>query len=154
MGLAHRAGPFSCKPEEGRACCFGGKIGERACQGRPFRAQGPCGPARILGPFPSFIFLKKLHMILYLIYDFFLLFLYMLEGQLIFFLFSQMMEEIVHMMVKKNCKNLIFLLVERSQFIAKHNQMSLMTVMMKVMMMCTLRLLVECYYLMFIQIYI
>ena len=31
MGLARRAGPFSCKPEEGRACCFGGKIGEWAC---------------------------------------------------------------------------------------------------------------------------
>ena len=31
MNLARRAGPFSCKPEEGRACCFGGKIGERAC---------------------------------------------------------------------------------------------------------------------------
>ena len=46
MGLARRAGPFSCKPEEGRACCFGEKIGER-------------GPARILGPFPSCI-LKKI----------------------------------------------------------------------------------------------
>ena len=65
----------------------------------------------------------------------------MFEGQLIlfFFLYSSMMEEILHMMVKKNCKDLIFLSLEGGQFIAKRNQMSLMTVVMTVLMMCTLR---------------
>ena len=61
MGLAHRAGPFSCKPEEGRACYYGGKNGKRAYKGRPFRASGPCGPAR--GPAriyrPASLFKKK-----------------------------------------------------------------------------------------------
>ena len=81
---------------------------------------------------------------------FLFLFLYMLEGQLIFF--SLFLDDGGDSAYdgKEELQRLDILLVERSQFIVKHNQMSLMIVMMTVMMMCTLRLLVECYYLMFI----
>ena len=74
-------------------------------------------------------------MILYLIYDFFVSFLYMLEGQLIFF--SLFLDDGGDSAYdgKEELQRLDILLVERSQFIVKHNQMSLMTVMM----MCTLR---------------
>ena len=82
---------------------------------------------------------------------FLFLFLYMLEGQLILF-FSLFLDDGGDSAYdgKEELQRLDILSVERSQFIVKHNQMSLMTVMMTVMMMCTLRLLVECYYLMFI----
>ena len=75
-------------------------------------------------------------MILYLIYDFFVSFLYMLEGQLILF-FSLFLDDGGDSAYdgKEELQRLDILSVERSQFIVKHNQMSLMTVMM----MCTLR---------------
>ena len=75
----------------------------------------------------------------------------MLEGQLIlfFFLFLDDGGDSAYD-GKEELQRLDILSMERSQFIVKHNQMSLMIVMMTVMMMCTLRLLVECYYLMFI----
>ena len=81
---------------------------------------------------------------------FLFLFLYMLEGQLIFF--SLFLDDGGDSAYdgKEELQRLDILSMERSQFIVKHNQMSLMIVMMTVMMMCTLRLLVECYYLMFI----
>ena len=81
---------------------------------------------------------------------FLFLFLYMLEGQLIFF--SLFLDDGGDSAYdgKEELQRLDILPMERSQFIVKHNQMSLMIVMMTVMMMCTLRLLVECYYLMFI----
>ena len=77
---------------------------------------------------------------------FLFLFLYMLEEQLIFF--SLFLDDGGDSAYdgKEELQRLDILSMERSQFIVKHNQMSLMTVMM----MCTLRLLVECYYLMFI----
>ena len=81
---------------------------------------------------------------------FLFLFLYMLEEQLIFFpLFLDNGGDSAYD-GKKELQRFDILSMERSQFIVKHNQMSLMIVMMTVMMMCTLRLLVECYYLMFI----
>ena len=81
---------------------------------------------------------------------FLFLFLYMLEGQLIFF--SLFLDDGGDSAYdgKEELQRLDILSMERSQFIVKHNQMSLMIVMMTMMMMCTLRLLVECYYLMFI----
>ena len=65
---------------------------------------------------------------------FLFLFLYMLEGQLIFF--SLFLDDGGDSAYdgKEELQRLDILSVERSQFIAKHNQMSLMTVMM-----CTLR---------------
>ena len=77
---------------------------------------------------------------------FLFLFLYMLEGQLIFF--SLFLDDGGDSAYdgKEELQRLDILSMERSQFIVKHNQMSLMIVMM----MCALRLLVECYYLMFI----
>ena len=66
---------------------------------------------------------------------FLFLFLYMLEGQLILF-FSLFLDDGGDSAYdgKEELQRLDILLVERSQFIVKHNQMSLMTVMM----MCTL----------------
>ena len=65
---------------------------------------------------------------------FLFLFLYMLEEQLIFF--SLFLDDGGDSAYdgKEELQRLDILSVERSQFIAKHNQMSLMTVMM-----CTLR---------------
>ena len=62
MGLARWAGPFSCKPEEGRACCFGGKRGERACRAGPLGPRACAGRAagRPVRPASSFIKKKKL----------------------------------------------------------------------------------------------
>ena len=64
------------------------------------------------------------------------LFLYMLEGQLILF-FSLFLDDGGDNAYdgKEELQRLDILSVGRSQFIVKHNQMSLMTVMM----MCTLR---------------
>ena len=66
---------------------------------------------------------------------FLFLFLYMLEGQLIFF--SLFLDDGGDSAYdgKEELQRLDILSVERSQFIVKHNQMSLMAVMM----MCTLR---------------
>ena len=71
---------------------------------------------------------------------FLFLFLYMLEEQLILF-FSLFLDDGGDSAYdgKEELQRLDILSVERSQFIVKHNQMSLMTVMMTVMMMCTLR---------------
>ena len=70
---------------------------------------------------------------------FLFLFLYMLEGQLIFF--SLFLDDGGDSAYdgKEELQRLDILSMERSQFIVKHNQMSLMIVMMTVMMMCTLR---------------
>ena len=72
--------------------------------------------------------------------SFLFLFLYMLEGQLILF-FSLFLDDGGDSAYdgKEKLQRLDILSVERSQFIVKHNQMSLMTVMMTMMMMCTLR---------------
>ena len=70
---------------------------------------------------------------------FLFLFLYMLEGQLIFF--SLFLDDGGDSAYdgKEELQRLDILSVERSQFIVKHNQMLLMTVMMTGMMMCTFR---------------
>ena len=64
----------------------------------------------------------------------------MIEGQLILF-FSLFLDDGGDSAYdgKEELQRLDILSVERSQFIVKHNQMSLMTVMMTMMMMCTLR---------------
>ena len=49
MGLARRAGPFSCKPEEGRACYYGGKNGSGPIRAGPLGPRAG-GPARIYRP--------------------------------------------------------------------------------------------------------
>ena len=71
---------------------------------------------------------------------FLFIFLYMLEGQLILF-FPLFLDDEGDSAYdgKEELQRLDILSVERSQLVVKHNQMSLMTVMMAVMMMCTLR---------------
>ena len=59
MGLARWAGPFSCKPEEGRACCFGGKRGERACRAGPLGPRACAGRAAGRPVRPASSFIKK-----------------------------------------------------------------------------------------------
>ena len=85
-------------------------------------------------------------MILYLIYDFFVSFFIHAWRTINFF--SLFLDDGGDSAYdgKEELQRLDILSMERSQFIVKHNQMSLMIVMM----MCTLKLLVECYYLMFI----